>query len=144
MGPHSPFGHVTDYVYRVEFQKRGSPHIHGMLWIPTAPQASTHSADDICSYIDSCISCSINVSEDEKPFLKFQTHKHSRSCKRIIHGQAICRFGSPWLPMRSTQVLKPHDQDTVSNIDEIRANFVKITKYKLYILGVAVLHLHGS
>ena len=37
MGPHSPFGNVVDFVYRTEFQKQGSPHIHGLLWVKDAP-----------------------------------------------------------------------------------------------------------
>ena len=34
----SPFGVMVDYFYRVEFQQKGSPHIHGMAWIRNAPQ----------------------------------------------------------------------------------------------------------
>ena len=33
-----PIGEITDYFYRVEFQQRGSPHIHGLFWIKNAPQ----------------------------------------------------------------------------------------------------------
>ena len=31
MSPHLPFEQLVHYVYRVEFQKRGSPHIHGLF-----------------------------------------------------------------------------------------------------------------
>ena len=31
--PFSPFGHLENSFYRVEFQLRGSPHIHALLWI---------------------------------------------------------------------------------------------------------------
>ena len=78
-GPYSPFGQVLDFVHRVEFQKRGSPHIHGLLWIHNAPRFGTSSDEDLCKYIDSCISCSTDVTDSEKDFLKLQIHKHSRT-----------------------------------------------------------------
>ena len=28
-----PTGEMVDLFHRVEFQKRGSPHIHGLLWV---------------------------------------------------------------------------------------------------------------
>ena len=31
------FGHVQDYVYRIEYQARGAPHVHAILWIADAP-----------------------------------------------------------------------------------------------------------
>ena len=30
---HNPIGVIKDYFYRVEFQQRGSPHIHLIAWI---------------------------------------------------------------------------------------------------------------
>ena len=33
MGDAKPFGKINDYWYRVEFQGRGTPHIHFLLWI---------------------------------------------------------------------------------------------------------------
>ena len=33
-----PIGEVVDFFYRVEFQQRGSPHIHGLFWIKNAPE----------------------------------------------------------------------------------------------------------
>lgn len=33
-----PVGQITYYFYRVEFQQRGSPHIHGLFWVKGAPQ----------------------------------------------------------------------------------------------------------
>ena len=74
MGPHSPFGKVIDYAHRTEFQKRGSSHIHGLLWVDNAPKFGTSSDREICKYIDSCISRTLAVREDDKPFVKLQIH----------------------------------------------------------------------
>ena len=32
-----PIGKIKDYFYRVEFQQRGSPHVHCLFWIENAP-----------------------------------------------------------------------------------------------------------
>ena len=31
-----PLGHITDYVIKIEFQMRGSPHAHCLLWVKDA------------------------------------------------------------------------------------------------------------
>ena len=110
MGPHSPFGEVVDFFYRVEFQKRGSPHIHGFLWVKGAPNVRTATETDMCDYVDSCMSCSSDVPDADKPFVKLQLHKHSRSCRK--GSQSVCRFGAPWPPMRRTRILEPLTADT--------------------------------
>ena len=84
MSPHSPFGQLVDYVYRAEFQKRGSPHIHGLFWICNAPQYGKNTKAEICPYIDKCIPCTLDVSESEKPYVKLQIHKHSKTYKKIV------------------------------------------------------------
>ena len=70
---HSPFKKAQDYMYRVEFQQRGSPHIHGLLWISAAPKPDVNTYQEICDYIDSCISCSLHVTPEELPFTNFSS-----------------------------------------------------------------------
>ena len=36
-GPSKPIGQIKDYFWRVEFQQRGSPHIHSLWWVEDAP-----------------------------------------------------------------------------------------------------------
>ncbi len=38
MSPAQPIGEVIDFFYRVEFQQRGSPHIHCLFWVKEAPE----------------------------------------------------------------------------------------------------------
>ena len=61
--PYSPFGILTNSFYRVEFQHRGSPHIHGLLWIKNAPHYEKNDDTEIIEYIDSIISCSFIENE---------------------------------------------------------------------------------
>ena len=132
MGPHSPFGKVIDYAHRTEFQKQGSPHIHGLLWVDNAPKFGTSSDREICKYIDSCISCSLAVREDDKPFVKLQIHKHSRTCKKMVKRKPICRFGVPWPPMKETRILYPlgiENTDEINGLQEdYRSLMIKLSK----------------
>ena len=43
---------------RIEFQARGSPHAHTILWIKDALKLGIDSDEDVCSFIDQYISCS--------------------------------------------------------------------------------------
>ena len=36
-GASKPIGEVKDYFWRVDFQQRGSPHIHSLWWVENAP-----------------------------------------------------------------------------------------------------------
>ena len=41
MGKDKPLGTLKDYWMRIEFQMRGSPHVHSFWWIEGAPKADT-------------------------------------------------------------------------------------------------------
>ena len=50
-------GHCTHFWWRVEWQQRGTPHVHGFLWIKDAPRLGTHSEEEVAAWIDSKITC---------------------------------------------------------------------------------------
>lgn len=66
--------HVSDYWLRYEWQHRGSPHIHGLAWLPNAPDVQqilalpgiqNTSREDLIKFIDSLIStCNPTVLSD--------------------------------------------------------------------------------
>ena len=107
--PQSPLGILEDYFYRVEFQQRGSPHIHMLAWITGAPKYGENDNEEVIDYINQVASCSSDVSHDWSQFLDFQRHKHSRSCRK--GGSPICRFGIPFPPMRKTEIIQPYIGD---------------------------------
>ena len=53
----SPLGVLSDYYMRVEFQQRGSPHIHALLWIKGAPIFGQDSTGEVEDFIANRISC---------------------------------------------------------------------------------------
>ena len=52
-----PIGEIADYFYTVEFQRRGNPHIHGLLWGKEAPQYKKSSNEEIVTFFDKYITC---------------------------------------------------------------------------------------
>jgi hypothetical protein len=46
---------VTDFVEKVEFQARGSPHIHAEYWVKDAPKLEEDTDAEITAFIDNYI-----------------------------------------------------------------------------------------
>ena len=105
---HKPLGNVTDYFYRVEFQQRGSPHIHMVVWIEDAPKLNFNTTEEITAYVDRYLQCSKN-DENIQDLIELQIHKHSRTCRKKQN--KICRFGYPLPPLKKTIVLDPLECD---------------------------------
>ena len=107
--PHSPLGILQDYFYRVEFQQRGSPHIHMLAWIQGSPKYGENEDTEVLEYVDRVATCSADVPDDFKDIVNFQRHRHSRTCRKA--GKPICRFGIPFPPMRKTTIIQPYNGD---------------------------------
>ena len=114
--PQSPLGVLDDYFYRVEFQQRGSPHIHMLMWIKGSPKYGENDDSEVLEYIDNVASCSADVPNESNEFVDFQRHKHSRSCRK--GGKPVCRFGIPFPPMRETVIIQPYTGEDRSVFEE--------------------------
>jgi hypothetical protein len=130
-----PFGKfkILQYYFRIEFQHRGSPHVHMILWLNNAPIFDADKPNlfhHIEEFIDSIISTSSddpNVSD----FIKYQYHKCSRTCKKKTRGNTSCRFGAPFIPMEETRILQPFPSDYIysdGEQDEYRAIIKKLNQ----------------
>ena len=75
--PQNPLGVLNDYFYRVEFQQRGSPHIHMLAWVQNSPKYKEDTDAKVLEYVDKISSCSAAVSSEFGDYLDFQKHKHS-------------------------------------------------------------------
>ena len=49
-----PLGQISDWFYRVEYQQRGSPHIHMLIWLKDGPVFGVDEDDVITASIDGC------------------------------------------------------------------------------------------
>ncbi|XP_054166272.1 uncharacterized protein LOC128963769 [Oppia nitens] len=105
-----PFGNkrVIESYYRVEFQHRGSPHIHGLLWLSDAPKYDKNndkSNDDVINFIDEITSTSTTayyetddeedtqcVDEDTTNLINtVQIHRHKDNCLKVKNTSSIKR-----------------------------------------------------
>ena len=101
----NPLGKVICYKYRIEFQHRGSPHVHMLVWIENAPSIEHNSELEIKAFIDQHITCQLPDEEVMRNLLlTVQRHTHSVACKK--HGQG-CIFNFPRPPVTETIVVKP-------------------------------------
>ena len=117
----SAIGEIADYFYRVEFQQRGSPHIHGLFWVKKAPQYEKSSSEENVNFVDKYITCQKSDSSNEmEELINLQTHRHAKTCKKT--GQKVCRFNFPVPPMSKTTILTPFD---CSCFDEQNKKIIK-------------------
>ena len=96
-------GPVAHHFFKKEYQARGAPHYHILLWIEGAPVAGNDDDDVVLRWIQERITCRI-PEEDSNPELhqlvtKYQYHKCNNYCRRRkqVKGTFItrCRFGFP-------------------------------------------------
>ena len=119
-GKKAPLGDIEDFFGRIEFQQRGSPHIHFFVWTKNAPCLYTSDSSTLVSFIDSTIS-TIIPDQTSNPTLhklvkKLQIHSHRSSCKR----RNACRFHFPYEPCDSTRILSAVDVHHTKKFYETR------------------------
>ena len=73
-----PLDHITDYVIKSEFQIRGSPHAHCLLWVKDAPKIDKDPDDVVCAFIDKYITAVIPpiAPENEYDIKLMETYKN--------------------------------------------------------------------
>ncbi|KAK3100323.1 hypothetical protein FSP39_018128 [Pinctada imbricata] len=113
-----PIGKVTDYFYRVEFQQRGSPHVHCLFWIEDAPKIED-GREKVSMFIDKYITCKLPLKEDEDlreivENVQCHSQKHSKSCRK---GNKTCRFNFPRPPSNKTFIAQPNEQNDIKKYD---------------------------
>ena len=125
----APLGKIKDWFYRVEYQQRGSPHIHVLIWLENAPVFGVDKDEDVTAFIDKIITCRKPVNDSKLlQLVNRQTHRHSHTCRK--KSKNVCRFNYPQPPMRSTQILYPLD-DTSQTVIRNRKSLWKDIKNKL-------------
>ncbi|CAH0404007.1 unnamed protein product [Chilo suppressalis] len=107
---HNPFGKyfVKDYFLRIEFQHRGSPRAHMLLWLNDDPGEIV--SENMPRTIDLVekLSSVARVDVPNNSIYAKQIHKHTFTCTK--RGETSCRFGTPYWPMPTTRVLVPMSQ----------------------------------
>ena len=116
-----PLGHITDYVIKIEFQMRGSPHAHSLLWVKDAPKIDKDPDNVLCAFIDKYITAVIppvtSQNEHHMNMNNLQKHTHSEYC----HKNKSCHFGFPKLPATKTIISQPPLDDNDHMIENAKS-----------------------
>ena len=96
-------GKVDHFYWKKEYQNRGAPHYHVLLWIRDAPIIDQDEPGKVLAWIQERITC--QIPDESNPDLhrlvtRYQMHKCSAYCKqrRKCSGNTFitrCRFGFP-------------------------------------------------
>merc|ERR1712082_189482 len=96
--------HIEDYFYRVEFQQRGSSHIHCLFWLQTKEgwippkvflEESPHEEvrenqkSKFVEYFDSIVSASLSHEGVDNDAIEYQKHRHTFSCYKHKKGSIV-------------------------------------------------------
>ena len=108
----NPIGKVKEYAIKIEFQERGSPHAHCLLWVDGAPRIDIDSDEDVCSFIDTYISGvvpddSLDTKHMAKLVRQYETHSHSSYCRQ----NHSCCFGFSKAPSPHTIICREPDNN---------------------------------
>ena len=119
-----PLGEIADYAIRIEFQARGSPHAHCVIWVKDAPKHIESPDSDVCDFIDQYVSCALPADDCKLRELVYllQQHKHSSYCKR----NKTCRFSFPKPPSPKTLITKFDPENT--DIEHSKTVLKKVQK----------------
>ena len=133
-----PFRHhpIVDYFWRVDFQYRGSPHVHMITWNRNAimyePNCDTKEAKiemllECTQFIDSYITChrpqdhTVREIHTDKPHirrhvhLKYQMHVHKDNCRVKKDDEVeVCKYGYPWPLLEHTMILEPITEEELA------------------------------
>ena len=130
-----PLGPLVDYFYRVEFQQRGSPHIHCLLWIKDSPKID-NDMQCVVEFIDKYISCAkptVESDEEMSVLVANQMHRHSHTGRK---GRKFkCRFGFPKPPMPNTVILEELPADMDVNAKLAHGKAYKVIEEELKAMG---------
>ena len=88
------FGKSKYYAIRVEFQVRGSPHLHWFLWVANAPVLTSKSKEEYVAFVDQIVHAFLSDRDDSEihDLVKlYLFHKHSRTCKGKYKNEP-CKF----------------------------------------------------
>ena len=118
-----PLGEIADYAIRIEFQARGFPHAHCVIWVKDAPKYIESPDSDVYDFIDQYVSCRLPAEDGKLRELVslLQQHWHSSYCKR----NKTCRFSFPKPPSPKTLITK---FDPETDVEHSKAVLKKVQK----------------
>lgn len=108
-----PIGKIVYYALRIEFQMRGSPHLHALIWCDDCPKLTHDNKQAYIDYIDKHVQAYLPSKEEDAELhdlvKMYQKHSHSKTCRKYKNIQ--CRFNFGQFFTNSTIVAEPLPED---------------------------------
>ena len=112
---------IVNYAYRIEFQMRGLPHIHGVAWIDKDQikdclgedglfRTDDEGEEHLIKLINEWTSCSLYTDDEMQDLVRSTNmHHHTKSCRKY---GTDCRYDFPRLFSRKTVIAKEPSNKT--------------------------------
>lgn len=128
----NPFGkyRIVDYFKRIEFQHRGSPHAHILIWLNNVPNEPT--SENMPQTIKLITDlCSVSAADLPNKYNN-QVHQHTFTCYKKNNN--TCRFNIPYWPMDETRILLPlnNNDNRMATLKKRAKEIHKIISEKIY------------
>ena len=109
----NPIGKIIYYALRIEFQMRGSPHLHALIWTSDCPKLTHDNIQAYTEFVDNHVQAYL-PNEETDPKLHelvatYQKHTHSKTCRK--YKNIPCRFNFGQFFTHKTIVAKPLSDD---------------------------------
>ncbi len=90
----NPIGKIVYYALRIEFQMRGPPHLHALIWTSDCPTLTSENSEAYVKFVDKHVQAFL-PDEQTDPELHdlvktYQKHNHSKTCRK--YKNVTCRF----------------------------------------------------
>ena len=115
------------YALRIEFQMRGSPHLHALIWTEDCPKLTSETKEAYIEFIDKHVQAYL-PNKDDNPELHdlvnfYQKHTHSKTCRK--YKNIKCRFNFGQFFTKRTIIAEPLSDDLG---DELKQPILKKQK----------------
>ncbi|GIY05128.1 ATP-dependent DNA helicase [Caerostris darwini] len=105
---------AKDHWWRIEFQNRGSPHLHIVVWIENHPKFDTEEGKLL---LDRNCCCKMLTEEDPEFYelvKKCQNHRHTQICTKN-NTSVRCQFNFPRQECDETRIVSHSSDDFLRN-----------------------------
>ena len=105
----NPIGKIVHYALRVEFQMRGSPHLHALVWTSDCAKLTHETKQEYIDFIDTHVQAYLpDIKTDRELYelvATYQKHNHSKTCRK--YKNIPCRFSFGHFFTKKTVVAEP-------------------------------------
>ena len=133
----NPIGKIVYYALRIEFQMRGSPHLHALIWTSDCPKLTPETKQEYIDFIDKHVHAYPPNQEQDKELHElvktYQKHTHSKTCRK--YKNIKCRFNFGQFFTNRTIVAEPLSDDldpmVKTNITDRQNEILSLVKNKI-------------